>query len=207
MALNGEFDVIIHGCNCECSMNGGIAKQIKNAFPAAYKAEAGTESCDATKMGSFSYAKVKLMSQKRLIIVNGYTQLLAGGQVNYIALRKVMQQVKQNFYGTRIGYPMIGSGLAGGEWAIIEDIIKEELSGEDHTLVEFSQTKSNSYDRQKSVHGTFSTNTREGEATSRARRNRPAATKKDTEQNKKKPKTVTHNNQPKQKSIAGEKEN
>ncbi len=115
MALNGEFDVIIQGCNCECAMNGGIAKKIKNAFPAASKADAGTESCDASKLGSFSYAKVKLRSQKRLIIVSGYyTQLLAGGQVNYVALRKVMKQAKQNFYGTRIGYPMTGSGLAGG---------------------------------------------------------------------------------------------
>ena len=141
MALNGEFDFIIHGCNCECAMNGGIAKQIKKAFPVVYEADARTESCDARKMGRLSYTKVKLRTEKRLIIVNGYTQLLAGGQVNYVALRKVMRDVKQNFFGTRIGYPKIGSGLAGGEWVIIEDIIKEELNDEDHTLVEFLGTK------------------------------------------------------------------
>ena len=46
-----------------------------------------------------------------------------------------MKQVKQNFYGKRIGYPMIGSGLAGGDWDQIKDIIEEELKDEDHTLV------------------------------------------------------------------------
>ena len=151
LALNGDFDVIIHGCNCECAMNGGIAKQIKNTFPDAYQADQGTKPCDPSKMGSFSYAKVKLRSQKRLIIVNGYTQLLAGGQVNYVALRTVMQHVKQNFYGTRIGYPKIGSGLAGGDWVIIEDIINEELKGEDHTLVEFLVGSKSSSNKKRQI--------------------------------------------------------
>lgn len=28
LAINGDFDVIIHGCNCFCKMGAGIAKQI-----------------------------------------------------------------------------------------------------------------------------------------------------------------------------------
>ena len=28
-AINGKFDVIIHGCNCFCTMGAGIAKTIK----------------------------------------------------------------------------------------------------------------------------------------------------------------------------------
>ena len=42
LAKNGEFDVIVHGCNCECIMGGGIAKQIRQAFPTAYDADRGT---------------------------------------------------------------------------------------------------------------------------------------------------------------------
>jgi O-acetyl-ADP-ribose deacetylase (regulator of RNase III) len=136
LAKNGEFDVIVHGCNCECIMGGGIAKQIKMAFPAAYEADCGTQKADASKIGGISYAKVKLENNRRLVIVNGYTQLLSGGQVNYDAVRGVMKQVKQNFYGQRIGYPMIGAGLAGGEWNRIREIIDEELNDEDHTLVQ-----------------------------------------------------------------------
>ena len=135
LAKNGEFDVIVHGCNCECIMSGGIAKQIRQAFPKAYEADRGTTACHSRKIGSLSFAKVKLENGKYLVIVNGYTQLLAGGQVNYHAVREVMKQVKQNFYGKRIGYPMIGSGMAGGDWDRIKDIIAEELKDEDHTLI------------------------------------------------------------------------
>ena len=135
LAKEGKFDVIVHGCNCECMMGGGIAKQIRQAFPEAYQADFQTTACDPRKIGSFSFAKANVNKGKHLVIVNGYTQVLAGGQVNYHALREVMKQVKQNFYGKRIGYPMIGAGLAGGDWDQIKLIIAEELKDEDHTLV------------------------------------------------------------------------
>ena len=135
LAKEGKFDVIVHGCNCECMMGGGIAKQIRQAFPEAYQADCQTTACDPRKIGSFSLARANVNKGKCLVIVNGYTQLLAGGQVNYHAVREVMKQVKQNFYGKRIGYPMIGAGLAGGDWDRIKDIIGEELKDEDHTLV------------------------------------------------------------------------
>src|SRR5262245_10443726 len=32
LALDGRFEVIIHGCNCQCAMGAGIAKTIKEAF-------------------------------------------------------------------------------------------------------------------------------------------------------------------------------
>ena len=155
LAKNGEFDVIVHGCNCECIMGGGIAKQIRQAFPKAYDADRGTTACDSRKIGSLSFAKVKLNKGKDLVVVNGYTQLLAGGQVNYDGVRDVMKQVKQNFYGQRIGYPMIGSGLAGGDWDRIKEIIEEELKHEDHTLVRLppvgkgSKTQKSNSKRQK----------------------------------------------------------
>ena len=37
------------------------------------------------------------------------------------------------------GYPLIGAGLAGGDWAIISKIIDEELKDENHTLVKYSK--------------------------------------------------------------------
>jgi O-acetyl-ADP-ribose deacetylase (regulator of RNase III) len=46
--------------------------------------------------------------------------------------------MKQDFPGRSIGYPRIGAGLAGGDWTVIAQIIDEELSGEDHTLVEYA---------------------------------------------------------------------
>ena len=29
LALAGHFDVIVHGCNCQCTMGAGVAKAIK----------------------------------------------------------------------------------------------------------------------------------------------------------------------------------
>ena len=136
LAENGEFDVIVHWCNCECIM-GSMAEQIKNAFPGSYKADRGTDAWDSSKIGGLSIAKVKVKNNKRLVIVNAYTQLLADGNVNFHALRDVMKQVQQNFYGRRIGYPsrFRSSGSRGNEWDLIKKIIVEELIGEDHTLV------------------------------------------------------------------------
>ena len=140
LALDGVFDVIIHGCNCQCAMGAGIAKSIKKHFPEAYNADLQTVKGDESKLGSISFATV-IRENKELTIVNGYTQYHwrgSGVLVDYEAIRSVMREVKSAFSGKRIGYPRIGAGLAKGDWDLISRIINEELDGEDHTLVEYS---------------------------------------------------------------------
>jgi len=39
LAAEGEFDVIVHVCNCQCQMGKGIALTIKNNYPEAYAAD------------------------------------------------------------------------------------------------------------------------------------------------------------------------
>ncbi len=141
LAIEGEFDLIIHGCNCFCTMGAGIAKTIKQKFPEAYEADLNTEKGEQSKLGTISWAESKTQSGK-LIVVNGYTQFHwrgTGVKADYEALRKVFKIVKEQFSGTRIGYPAIGAGLARGDWKIISKIIEEELSGEDHTFVEYQK--------------------------------------------------------------------
>lgn len=141
LAMEGDFDLIIHGCNCFCTMGAGIAKTIKQKFPEAYQIDVETEKGDKSKLGTISWAKTKIESGE-LIIVNAYTQFNWRGQgqkADYAAIRKVFQQVKKNFSGLRIGYPAIGAGLAGGDWAKISSIIEEELSGENHIFVEYQK--------------------------------------------------------------------
>ena len=136
LALAGEFDVIIHGCNCRHTMGAGIAKQIKAQFPAAYAADCATPK-GASKLGQISSATVDC-NGRELIIVNAYTQdnwRGSGVLADYEAIRAAMRQVKAQFAGKRIGYPKIGAGLARGDWATIAQIIDEELAGEQHTLV------------------------------------------------------------------------
>ncbi len=137
LALEGRFDVIIHGCNCFCTMGGGIARVIREEFPEAYAADLVTGKGDRNKLGDFTFATVTRNSRE-LTIVNGYTQFHfhgAGVLVDYDAVRRLFANIKKGFSGKRFGYPKIGAGLAGGDWEKLAAIIDQELAGEDHTLV------------------------------------------------------------------------
>lgn len=137
LSKQGHFDVIIHGCNCFCTMGAGIARAIKAQFPAAFEADCHTIKGDRNKLGTYSCAEIA-SGQYKFTIVNAYTQFQFSGsgvKVDYEAMQDVFRLIKQDFTGQRIGYPMIGAGLAGGDWDKIAKIIESELTGEDHTLV------------------------------------------------------------------------
>ena len=130
---NHQFDVIGHGCNCFLNMGAGIAKTIKHTFKAAYLADLNTKYGDKSKLGTYTHAVVG-----ELTIVNLYTQYkYSRSQVeaDYNAIRKCMRALKKDFSGKVIGLPLIGAGLAGGDWNTIENIIKEELVDEDVVIV------------------------------------------------------------------------
>ncbi|MGE0740414.1 MAG: macro domain-containing protein [Hyphomonadaceae bacterium] len=156
LALDGAFDVIVHGCNCQHTMGKGIALAIKQKFPEAYLADCATPK-GGSKMGSISVAEIS-KGATRFVVVNAYTQLHWRGpeaKVDYVALRQAMQKVKLAFAGRRIGYPRIGAGLGGGNWDRIASIISEEFAGEDHTLVEFEPANTADPDQLRSVRYTF----------------------------------------------------
>ena len=141
LAREGQFDVIVHGCNCFCTMGAGLAKRIKDEFPDAYLADQNTLKGDKEKLGGCSVASIG-----DLFIVNAYIQYHYRGKgvkVNYDATRSCMKWIKKKFSGSRIGLPKIGAGLAGGDWDTIFGIIQEELSGEDATIVEYSSQSRN----------------------------------------------------------------
>lgn len=140
LALAGQFDVIVHGCNCFCTMAAGIARAIQEEFPEAYAADLVTNKSDRKKLGDFSFATVQ-RDEHEITIVNGYTQFHFHGEsvlVDYNAVQRLFKKVKQQFSGKRIGYPKIGAGLAGGDWERISRIIEQELADEDHCLVVYS---------------------------------------------------------------------
>ena len=139
LAKNGRFDLIAHGCNCFCTMGAGIAKAVKEVFPAAFEADEATQRGDRAKLGTCSFAEI-VLGTSPLILVNAYTQYDwrgRGPKVDYAAVRSCMRWIKKQYPGRRIGLPKIGAGLAGGDWPTIAAIIEEELAGEDVTLVEY----------------------------------------------------------------------
>lgn len=145
LAKEGQFDLIVHGCNCEQSMGAGLARQIRIEFPEAYEADLSYDREPEDKLGTISGAKVRYTNDEgethKFYIMNGYTQLKARGYgvlADYDAIRSVFSTIASHFPNARIAYPKIGAGLARGDWDIIEDIIEEELDGLDHTLVLYS---------------------------------------------------------------------
>ena len=121
-----EVQTIIHGCNCFRSFGAGIAKSIKKRYPKAYEADLNTGHGDKNKLGHYSYAK---LSDDKTII-NAYTQYAYGrNKVNadYDAIRKVFILLEEKYRNSNmlIGIPMIGAGLAGGDWETISNIIND----------------------------------------------------------------------------------
>ncbi len=141
LALDGHFDVIVHGCNCFCTMGAGIAHQIKETFPSAFAADKETRRGDPNKLGSYSQALVNTHAHP-IIVVNGYTQFHYAGSgvlADYDAISTLFTLLKKEFTGKRLGYPKIGAGLAGGNWETISQIIDQALFKEDHTCVVFKK--------------------------------------------------------------------
>ena len=135
LAEQGQFDVVVHGCNCLCHMGKGIALQIRKQYPAAYDADLATVAGDQRKLGTISQADVGTFT-----IINAYTQYHWHGDGNEVlsindAIRDAFLEVKRLFSGKRIAYPMVGATLARGDWSEIYPIICDALEGEDHTLV------------------------------------------------------------------------
>lgn len=134
LAEEGEFDIIIHGCNCFCTMGSGIARQIKEKYPLAYSADLKTKKGDINKLGNFTSVYVS----GKFMIINAYTQFEYGThkiQIDYEALTLILRKLNHTYSGMKIGLPQIGAGLAGGNWNKIKWIIENELKNMDVTIV------------------------------------------------------------------------
>lgn len=145
LALDGKFNVIIHGCNCFHTMNSGIARQMRETFPQALEIDkALTKYGDPNKLGTFTAFVETSSKNTNFTVVNAYTQFKYGYKgaqyCDYDAISNVFKKVRETFGNQELkfGYPRIGAGLGGGDWFTISRIIDEELEGEDHTLVEYS---------------------------------------------------------------------
>ena len=135
---NGDFDVIAHGCNCHHVMGGGIAAQIAQRYPGVYYVDRQyTKSGDINKLGTFTCAYPDTNDQR---VYNLYTQFNFGAKgvyVDYDALTLCLRKLNALEKGKKVGLPLIGGGLAGGDEGVITSIMEREMRGCDTTLVLF----------------------------------------------------------------------
>lgn len=146
LADQGMFDCIIQGCNCQNKMGAGIAKSIVAKWPLVYNVDTNAFVNDSKNpfklLGDFSMCKVPTTSGHDLIICNAYTQLNYGRgiQVDYNAIRNSFKKISECIpTDYKIGMPMIGAGLGGGDWNIILEIIDDMFYEHDITVVRFKQ--------------------------------------------------------------------
>lgn len=135
MALGGEFTHIMHGCNCFCTMGGGIARTIRMMFPEAAEVDNNTVPGDKSKLGLFTYTDVARDIQGKLVqftIINAYTQYNTSNRADvfeYEAFEHALRLFNRKFPSAKLGMPEIGMGLAGGDRERIYGII-ERVSNE-----------------------------------------------------------------------------
>jgi O-acetyl-ADP-ribose deacetylase (regulator of RNase III) len=146
MAENGDFDIIVQGCNCFNTMGGGIAREIRERYPHVAAVDGKTRRGDYNKLGTWTSENVILKNGTITFdIINAYTQynMSQGTDVfEYTAFQLILEKLVHAYGTKRIGFPYIGMGLAGGDSAYIIAQIEafaEEVSakGGTVTLVEF----------------------------------------------------------------------
>ena len=144
LAENREFDVIVHGVNCFNTMGGGIAREIRERYPAAALFDNETEKGDYNKLGNYTLVYPEFTNGK-FLIVNAYTQynMSQGTDVfEYTAFQLILQKLIHAYGDKRIGFPYIGMGLAGGDKETIMAMLEDFAEGVSAacgsvTLVEF----------------------------------------------------------------------
>ena len=152
LAEQGEFDIIVHGCNCQNTMGSGIAKEIRERYPQAYDVDntyhraicIDFDGQVIQKLGNYTVAYM----DNDVTIINAYTQFhyLPRGvdHFEYDSFNLILRKLLVGYSDKRIGFPYIGMGLAGGDKdriiAMLEAFAeKVTAKGGSVTLVEFGQ--------------------------------------------------------------------
>lgn len=147
-AQAGEFDIVVHGCNCMCTMGSGIAKQVRDKYPEAYRVDQDTEPGSIHKLGNFTKTTVA-RNGPMFSIVNAYTQYEYNrrgetqDRFEYASFEIILRKLAHLYGSKDFGFPMIGMGLAGGNKQRIMGLL-EWFADEVHrqggsvSLVEYS---------------------------------------------------------------------
>lgn len=123
--LEVESGVIVHGCNYHGVMGSGVAKAIRARYEEAYKEYNDYYNKYGLELGDVIMKRVS----KPLWIANAVTQEDYGstGQrfVSYDAIDMCFRSIYKKFPSSRVYFPLIGCGLGGGKWSVVENIIYE----------------------------------------------------------------------------------
>ncbi len=138
-----EVQVVGHQANCQNTFGSGIARTIKEMYPEAYRADTYAAVNKRNTLGNLSFGEVRLVngitnSHGNHIrrIYNLYGQNLGTDHTKlnqrktnyealYCALEKMALDLQKDGNNYVVGFPhLIGCGLGGGNWNIVERLIQ-----------------------------------------------------------------------------------
>lgn len=135
--------VIVHGCNAQGVMGKGVAKLIRDRYPAAYAAYRAAHEQHGLKLGQTIWVPCDPHTVVNAITQADYRRAASETTLHadYDAIRAAFHEINATARMTqkvasaaaahggaieRIALPLIGAGLAGGSWRVIAPIIEEE---------------------------------------------------------------------------------
>lgn len=132
----GEYSVICHCCNTLGAWGAGFVLALSKRFPKVKEHYLSLIKSinSGERLGKVGFVK----TNKNIVVANILAQdriyRSVDGKIplNYDALREGFRNVYNKFIGYKdipftIHMPRIGCGLAGGDWNIVENIIKDEF--------------------------------------------------------------------------------
>lgn len=139
--LDARVGIIVHGCNAQGVMGSGVAAAVRSCYPQAYKDYRQAYEKQGSQLGVGQIIWTKVSSEPKLAVANAITQKFYGRDpkvvyVDYDALGLVFEKigVAARRWEVPVHYPMIGAGLANGDWSVILPLIEKGLQGVEHTL-------------------------------------------------------------------------
>ena len=126
------INVVAHCSNCFNTMGAGIAKSIKERYPAAFEADKEAYLKHDAYVGGFSYADVG--NGKKIINIYGQYRYSGNDKRHldydgfFVAMEKVKELLEIAYHEGRhyvLGVPhKIGCARAGGDWNIVYSMLE-----------------------------------------------------------------------------------
>lgn len=126
--------IVVHGCNAQGVMGSGFAKELRSRYPDAYTEYRNTFLNKGLALGDV----VCYIPTDNLVIANAITQVNYGYDgkkyVSYDAIDTAFTEIEdmastlvQYQHSVEVHFPLLGAGLAGGNWDVISQIIDTRL--------------------------------------------------------------------------------
>ena len=137
LLLSKDVEVIGHQANCQNTFGSGIARSIREMYPAAYEADCSAARAKVNTLGRFSVGYIPAENNSSSIrrIYNLYGQNLFGKgtrQTNYDALYSALEGMANDLMendmdlpAPSVGFPyQMGSFRGGGSFDIVSRLIE-----------------------------------------------------------------------------------